>query len=706
MMRHLSSLRIATRMWAVAALAVVGILLVALNASWGIERRAMEERRLKIRATVEIAFTLIAGFGDQVQAGKLSLVDAKKAALDQVRRARYEGDQYFWVNDLEGRMVMHPAKPELEGKDASHIKDPKGRIITQEFVAEARRAAAGGYVDYIWPKPGHTAPVPKISYVKLYEPWGWVVGSGVYLDDVEDAVAQENRRAFAFTGLIALVLLGAVLFVTRGMRRAIGGLLAEAGNLTEAVQRGELSVRADPQAVIPELRPVVEGVNRTVEAFARPIALTQDYVVRISQGEIPARITDRYQGDFARIQEALDQLIDVMERRGKDLDALLESATRGELAVRADAARYQGTNRKLFEGVNRLLDAMSKPVGEALAVLERIARRDLTARVQGSYQGDFAKLQGAINTAGDGLHQALAQVAEAVEQVSSASAQIASSSQSVASGASEQASSLQETHSSLESMAAQTRHAAESAAQADGLASGARASAEAGAAVMAQMSGAMTQVRAAAEGTSQIIKDISEIAFQTNLLALNAAVEAARAGEAGRGFAVVAEEVRSLALRAKDAAVKTEELIEESVKQAGAGESTAKQVNEKLSEILGAARKVSGIVAEMAASAKEQAAGIEQVNRAVGEMDKVTQQNAASSEEASSAAEELSGQSAELAAMVARFQIDRGTRARASAAPAARSAVSAARKPKGAGGIPLSPEELIPMEGEGSFQEF
>jgi methyl-accepting chemotaxis protein len=258
-------------------------------------------------------------------------------------------------------------------------------------------------------------------------------------------------------------------------------------------------------------------------------------------------------------------------------------------------------------------------------------------------------------------------------------------------------------------MSAQTRQASDNATQADGLAAGAKKSAQDGAAVMQQMSGAMTKVRAAAEGTGQIIKDISEIAFQTNLLALNAAVEAARAGEAGRGFAVVAEEVRSLALRAKEAAVKTEELIKESVKQAGEGESTAKQVNEKLSEILGAAQKVSDIVAEIAASAKEQAAGIEQVNKAVGEMDKVTQQNAASSEEASSAAEELSSQSEELAAMVGSFKIQRATSAARRPAALAAPRKPAPRKPNGQNGhsgIPVKPEDVIPMEGDLSFREF
>jgi methyl-accepting chemotaxis protein len=196
-----------------------------------------------------------------------------------------------------------------------------------------------------------------------------------------------------------------------------------------------------------------------------------------------------------------------------------------------------------------------------------------------------------------------------------------------------------------------TKQTTDSAQQAHQLAKAARTAATDGSAAVEQMQGAMGKIKASAEGTSQIIKDINDIAFQTNLLALNAAVEAARAGEAGRGFAVVAEEVRSLALRAKEAATKTEELIRQSVKEAVQGEVTAKQVAGKLGEIAGGVSKVSDIISEIASSAQAQSTGIEQVTQAVTEMDKVTQQNAASAEESSSAASELSGQAEELAAM-------------------------------------------------------
>jgi methyl-accepting chemotaxis protein len=221
------------------------------------------------------------------------------------------------------------------------------------------------------------------------------------------------------------------------------------------------------------------------------------------------------------------------------------------------------------------------------------------------------------------------------------------------------------------------------------------------------MSVAMTKIKSSAEGTSQIIRDINEIAFQTNLLALNAAVEAARAGEAGRAFAVVAEEVRSLALRSKEAAMKTEELIKESVRQAGEGEVTSQKMAGKLTEILEGIEKVSGIVNEISASAKEQSAGVDRINRAVADMNKVTQQNAANSEESSAAAVELSSQAEEVAAMVSSFRLARirgvPTRARVDVPT-----LTKAARPNGGNGRPatVKPENVIPLDGDPAFRDF
>jgi methyl-accepting chemotaxis protein len=398
---------------------------------------------------------------------------------------------------------------------------------------------------------------------------------------------------------------------------------------------------------------------------------------------------------FETIAAAITASIGAIAALARDVNRLAEAAIAGELSTRADASGHAGEYRRIVEGVNRTVDALFAPVQEAIGVLERLAGRDLRARVEGTYRGDHARIQQAVNTTGKALNDALAQVAAAVDQVSSASSQIASSSQAVASGASEQAASLQETTSSIDSVASMARAAAANAEQATGLASAARGAAQQGNAAVGQMQEAMGRIRQSAEGTSLIIKDVSEIAFQTNLLALNAAVEAARAGDAGRGFAVVAEEVRSLALRAKDAATKTEALIRDSVRHAQEGETTAKQVSGKLGEIVGGVEKVTTIIAEFAAASKEQAAAVERVNRAISEMDKVTQQNAASAEESSAAASELSSQAGELSSLVAGFQLER----RGAAAPPALAArhAPAARKPANGHHKPPEPDPF-PME--------
>jgi methyl-accepting chemotaxis protein len=249
-----------------------------------------------------------------------------------------------------------------------------------------------------------------------------------------------------------------------------------------------------------------------------------------------------------------------------------------------------------------------------------------------------------------------------VHGVAGAAEQIAAGAHAVATGASSQAQAVERTGAELEAIAARAELSEAAAREASAKTRSADAAATGGAAAVGQMTGTMTRIRQAAEGTSLILKDMSEIAFQTNLLALNAAVEAARAGEAGRGFAVVAEEVRSLALRSKEAARRTEGLIRESVRQVAEGEATTRQVATTLVDIAAAVAQVTALVGRIDEAARAQAEAIGGVKRNVADVDRVTQQNAASAEESSSAAAELSAQAEELASMVGSFHVDRRRR--------------------------------------------
>jgi methyl-accepting chemotaxis protein len=493
-------------------------------------------------------------------------------------------------------------------------------------------------------------------------------------------------------------------FINRAVedvRKNLKGLVSELGRMSREHDAGEIDAAIDTQRFQGEYREVAEAVNRMVAGHIAVKRKAMACVAEFGRGNFGAQL-ERFPGKKAFINETIEQVRARLQALITDADQLVTAAVAGQLTTRADAARHEGDFRKIVDGVNRTLDAVLEPIQEAAQVLERLADRDLQARVQGSYRGDHARIKTSVNATGEALAGALSQVASAVDQVSAAATQIASSSQAVASGASQQASALQETTTSVQSVADQTRQSADNARKANQLVAGARTAATEGAAAVEQLQGAMGKIRHSAESTSQIIKDVSDIAFQTNLLALNAAVEAARAGEAGRGFAVVAEEVRSLALRAKDAATRTEGLIRDSVRQAGEGEQSAKHVADRLGQIVRGVSQVTDIVSEIATAAGDQDSGISQVNQAIAEMDKVTQQNAASAEESSSAASELSGQAEELAAMVRSFHL--GTQAGGVAAAPSR-ALPALASPAGARARRAGAALRVPDE-PGALREF
>ncbi|RCS53904.1 methyl-accepting chemotaxis protein [Bremerella cremea] len=257
--------------------------------------------------------------------------------------------------------------------------------------------------------------------------------------------------------------------------------------------------------------------------------------------------------------------------------------------------------------------------------------------------------------------RAIVEVDDISASVASASQQLAAASEQLSSGAQQSASSLEETASSLEEITATVRQNADNADQANQLANNSRETAEKGGAVVANAVTAMGEINQASRKIADIITTIDEIAFQTNLLALNAAVEAARAGEQGRGFAVVAGEVRNLAQRSASAAREIKTLIEDSVDKVEVGSNLVNKSGETLEEIVTSVKRVTDIVAEIAAASREQTSGIEQINKAVAQMDQVTQSNASQTEEMSGTAVSLSEQAEQLKVVVSQFNLNRET---------------------------------------------
>ena len=322
------------------------------------------------------------------------------------------------------------------------------------------------------------------------------------------------------------------------------------------------------------------------------------------------------------------------------------------------------------------------------------------------------------------LKKAITELSAGTEQVAMASNQVFDGSNYLAEAASEQAASIEETSSSLEEMTSMTKQNAENAGQASDLMNDAKKVVSNATETMTRLTSSMTDINRATEETSKIIKAIDEIAFQTNLLALNAAVEAARAGEAGAGFAVVADEVRNLAMRAADAAKNTSDLINEIVGKVEDGSALVSMTREAFELAEKSTSKAGILVAEIAQASDEQAQGISQVNTAISQMDQVTQKTAASAEESTSLAQSMKSLAEnmkinvlDLTALVGND--DKGKKSRSNAKSPGR--VTTANKPEKAaaprvsedgtrgkdinGTKEISPERLIPLEGE-DFSSF
>ena len=304
-----------------------------------------------------------------------------------------------------------------------------------------------------------------------------------------------------------------------------------------------------------------------------------------------------------------------------------------------------------------IIRGIVRPLREVEDISMAVSSGDLTRNIVVKSEDEIGRVLQAIKNVSGNLRGIVADVRGGVGNIANSAQEVAAGGNDLAQRTQESASALEETASSMEEMTSTVKQNADNSRQANQLAAGARDQAEKGGEVVTRAVSAMNEINASSKKIADIIGVIDEIAFQTNLLALNAAVEAARAGEQGRGFAVVASEVRNLAQRSAGAAKEIKGLISDSVEKVKTGSELVDASGKTLTEIVGSVKKVTDIVAEIAAASQEQSSGIDQVNKAVMQMDEMTQQNAALVEESSAASRAMEEQAKNLDAMMQFFRL-------------------------------------------------
>jgi len=362
-MNALRRLKIRHRLYLLMAIVLagsIGTVGIALNA---LHTTLMDEKGLQTQRLVENATSIVTSLHEREQRGELTREQAQAQALANLKTLRYADGNYFWVNDTEPRMVMHPIKPGLDGKALAQVQDPAGTYLFRDMVDVVQRQGAG-IVRYEWPRPGSEEPLPKVSFVKGFAPWGWIIGSGIYVDDVNARFREIATMLGLFVFIGALVVIGALFLIGRSIVAPV--VDASAAMREVASGSGDLTRRL-----------AVDGndeVGALAGDFNHFVARTRDMVAAVGQST-------------TRLATAAGQLTAVTQASRQTAQDQRGETDQVATAVNEMSASAQEVARSAAEAA-----AAARQADEAA-----VAGRDVMQRAVTSMQ----HLAGEIDNAGD-----------------------------------------------------------------------------------------------------------------------------------------------------------------------------------------------------------------------------------------------------------------------------------------------------------------
>ncbi len=408
----------------------------------------MGEKSRQTRAQVETAYSLVAGLEARVRKGELDEASAKAEALALIKGLRYGADDYFWINDSHPTMVMHPMKPELDGKDLSGVEDKQGLRLFVAF-ADLARAQGAGEVAYYWPKPGVEEPVRKISYIKRFAPWDWIIGTGVYVDDVE-AQYQEVLRTLLGVGLVLAILLFAVVgLIVRSIVVPLSQSVSALGNIARG--EGDLRFRL-PESGRDELSQLSVNFNLFAGQMAQLVGRSQQITAQNrEQAHQLAQVVDRtgaivtgQEQDTLRVASAMEQMTVSSREVGQHAaqaaeaaDSALNLAQHGRQVVAQTRETISQLADEMVETVQAVsrLEQETQQIGSVLDVIRGVAEQTnllaLNAAIEAARAGEqgrgFAVVADEVRTLATRTHSSTDEIRQMIQRLQEEAGRVVSS---------------------------------------------------------------------------------------------------------------------------------------------------------------------------------------------------------------------------------------------------------------------------------------
>ena len=438
-MKFLGTLGVAQRLWMLTALALTFIVSLVIVSAYDLRSSLEREKRVATEHVVEIAFGVLQHYHGLEEKGALPREKAQQQALDVLRSLRYGGQDYVWVNDMQPRMVMHPLKPELDGKDLSTFKDPQGKALFMEFVDVVRKSGSG-YVDYFWPKPGSEKPVAKVSFVKGFAPWGLVVGSGIYIDDTTAAFWKSLYLGLGVGAACLFLLFGLSWAVTQSLVGQMGGEPRDALAFADRIANGDFTHpvklrEGDGSSVLHAIHLIQTNLSRMVQDIRQASHSISGASEELAKQQGAIRDASEQQSEAAgstaaAVEEITVSLAHVSDNAGEtkaNSRQTSELASKGERLAR-DACTGIARISETVDGSARQVESLktrSVEIGGIAQVISEIAEQTnllaLNAAIEAARAGEqgrgFAVVADEVRKLAERTTSATAQISELLSRV-------------------------------------------------------------------------------------------------------------------------------------------------------------------------------------------------------------------------------------------------------------------------------------------------